>query len=598
MFLRGRSRSSANHAVNTLSNPLLRAASADCGPPSRPACNEDLPVLGPTASQSTRIATDTGTGTSTGTGAGTSTGTGTGTGTGAVAGAGTGTGGSAGPCRRHGMGSDDSLHPGLCELPQQQRMSPGLAPPLSPTMSAWTPTPALSSASWWEGDMEPAIIRSRSETHLQILRSVVQNVSSTRSQAQHYEVERFRRLRSLFGISAAAYARAFPDDLSTLGSTWRQRLKESVSEGKSGSFFYRVANPASAADGGSERLTSLFIVKQISRREKETLMASLPQYEAYVQRREGRSFVQYLGCHSMSLRWALSGKVYFVVMRNFVPVRPWLVFDLKGATANRRSLATHRLHELVGQSTDTVRPCARVLGPSTVLTNGGVMRGSMSGSAGGGSSVRDSCSDTASVLGGSGSSPLPSSYPTLRDWEWMDIAMAVDVSEQDKLLIADTIASDATFLAGEDLLDYSLLVGIHRLPTHLTGGARDSQLEMLRRAGGYISVERQKVYFFGIIDVLERSSLRWQLQRLALTCGYHMLLRGPGARGISALPPLEYAERFCVFALHEALQLTLNSARPLACKSSTEGNEEECVPASVSNGGGTRQFGTVCWTFA
>ena len=31
---------------------------------------------------------------------------------------------------------------------------------------------------------------------------------------------------------------------------------------------------------------------------------------------------------------------------NFVPVKPWLSFDLKGATANRRALATRFLHEL------------------------------------------------------------------------------------------------------------------------------------------------------------------------------------------------------------------------------------------------------------
>ena len=53
-----------------------------------------------------------------------------------------------------------------------------------------------------------------------------------RSHAQHYEVDRFRRLRNHFGVSAANYARAFPDDLTELGSNWRERLNESVSEGK------------------------------------------------------------------------------------------------------------------------------------------------------------------------------------------------------------------------------------------------------------------------------------------------------------------------------------------------------------------------------
>lgn len=33
-------------------------------------------------------------------------------------------------------------------------------------------------------------------------------------------------------------------------------------------------------------------------------------------------------------------------MRNFMPVKPWLTFDLKGATANRRALAAHALHQI------------------------------------------------------------------------------------------------------------------------------------------------------------------------------------------------------------------------------------------------------------
>ena len=50
------------------------------------------------------------------------------------------------------------------------------------------------------------------------------------SKATHYELDRFRCIRAAFGVSAATYAHAFPDDLSTLGSHWRRRLKEPLSE--------------------------------------------------------------------------------------------------------------------------------------------------------------------------------------------------------------------------------------------------------------------------------------------------------------------------------------------------------------------------------
>jgi hypothetical protein len=66
-----------------------------------------------------------------------------------------------------------------------------------------------------------------------------------------------------------------------------------------------------------------------------------------------------------------------------------------------------------------------------------------------------------------------------------------------------------------------------------------------------------QVYFFGIIDVLERYTLRWQAQHTVLTTGYHLLCRADAARGISAMPPSDYAERFETFVLHEVLQLPL-----------------------------------------
>ena len=73
-----------------------------------------------------------------------------------------------------------------------------------------------------------------------------------------------------------------------------------------GSFFYRVL-PSSTTTTSNEQFASQFIVKQISRAEKQSLMVLLPAYEEYVSKRKGATFIRYLGCHSMTLRWALSG---------------------------------------------------------------------------------------------------------------------------------------------------------------------------------------------------------------------------------------------------------------------------------------------------
>lgn len=205
-------------------------------------------------------------------------------------------------------------------------------------------------------------------------------------------------------------------------------------------------------------------------------------------------------------------------MCNFVPVKPWLAFDLKGATANRRTLAARYLHQMAGNAISEAVP-------------------------------------TAATSGMSQARPHRGGYPTLKDWEWMDVAMAVDVSEDDRLQIAQTIIADSQFLGVQGMLDYSLLVGIHRLPASLTQAEQDAQLDALCRAGGYASLERRKVYFFGIIDVLERYNFRWRMQRLVLVAAYHIICKSAAALGISALTPQDYAERFRTFMLYEALGL-------------------------------------------
>jgi len=363
--------------------------------------------------------------------------------------------------------------------------------------------------------------------------------------ATHYCVDLFGLIRSAFGVSQERYARDFPNDLSQLSSRWRQKLKESVSEGASGSFFYRVINQREG-----EGVNSHFIVKQITAAEKDTLLEILPAYKKYVVEREGRSFIQYFGCHSIPLRWKYASRVFFVVMRNFLPVHMWLAFDLKGATANRRALAAESLLQ---------RQDGRV--------------------------PRESGNE---------------GYGTLRDWEWMDIAMTVDVDPEDKVELAEILASDAAFLSSQGLLDYSLLVGIHRLSPDLDPAARESRLEELCKAGGYSSLDRQKVYFFGVIDVLERYSLRWRVQRLVLRTAYHLALLGKEADGISAMPPAEYADRFRAFVNSELLRLPrwVGDGANLQAEDSEDeisDEEEQQMSPARSQSLAVRRFSSRAW---
>jgi len=315
------------------------------------------------------------------------------------------------------------------------------------------------------------------------------------NRVQHYAVAHFRAIRAAFGIRPEEFASAFASSLPELQQSSRL-LRESVSEGASGSFFYWVKHPDGRDTG--------YIVKQITHREKDVLMSILPAYKQHVQRRNGASLLQYLSCHSMRLRWQWAGKVYFVVMRNFFPIRPQLCFDLKGATANRRALNAWQLHQ---------------------------------------------------------SNTVAGMYDTLRDWEWMDIGMTTDMDPTDRAVLWDTLSADTELLVRQNILDYSLLLGIYRPPATLIPQQKRAQMrELVRQCCGtaFVSRDRQKVYFFGLIDVLEKFSLRWRLQRMVLRLLYAIAMRWSDSDGISAMPPPLYADRFQTFVAHEVLHMDVS----------------------------------------
>ena len=149
-------------------------------------------------------------------------------------------------------------------------------------------------------------------------------------------------------------------------------------------------------------------------------------------------------------------------------------------------------------------------------------------------------------------------YSTLRDWEWMDIGMTTDLEERDRARVWAMICADCDFLQRQNLLDYSLLVGVYRPPASLVPAQKQEMLQQLAsacRGTGAVSRDRQKVYFFGIIDVLEKFTIRWRVQRAVLRLLYGLAMRWSYAEGISAMPPPLYADRFRTFAAHEVLHI-------------------------------------------
>ena len=69
-----------------------------------------------------------------------------------------------------------------------------------------------------------------------------------------------------------------------------------------------------------------------------------------------------------------------------------------------------------------------------------------------------------------------------------------------------------------------------------------------------------QVYFFGLIDVLEKFTIRWRVQRACLRLFYALSMRWTSADGISAMPPALYADRFRTFLAFEVLQTDVATA--------------------------------------
>jgi len=121
----------------------------------------------------------------------------------------------------------------------------------------------------------------------------------------------------------------------------------------------------------------------------------------------------------------------------------------------------------------------------------------------------------------------------------------LNVSESARLKIAETIASDAAFLAKVRLVDYSLLLGV------VNQASSDSLSGSPHRGCS------GELYYLGVIDVLERWGPRWAFQGLLLKILFRFVLcqQWYNPEGITAIHPSDYAARFVEFMQVHLLHL-------------------------------------------
>lgn len=146
----------------------------------------------------------------------------------------------------------------------------------------------------------------------------------------------------------------------------------------------------------------------------------------------------------------------------------------------------------------------------------------------------------------------------------LDFKRTIHVGEETKQKIVSLLTKDSEFLCSLDILDYSLLVGIHSLKERkeqfgtvytseeytitdkeelLFMNEHKSKMPFYQTfEGGLLSSDEQEIYYFGLIDILTPYDFDKKSERFVKV----YLLR-EDKKGVSVQSPPAYSQRFIQF---------------------------------------------------
>uniref|UniRef100_A0A7S2QQZ2 PIPK domain-containing protein n=1 Tax=Lankesteria abbotti TaxID=340204 RepID=A0A7S2QQZ2_9APIC len=145
-----------------------------------------------------------------------------------------------------------------------------------------------------------------------------------------------------------------------------------------------------------------------------------------------------------------------------------------------------------------------------------------------------------------------------------DLGDMIEVGPEKREKLIETIRKDADFCRRQMILDYSLLVGIHYKPdtsapkvetnydsffvqptsrsvAAAMASAEENKPFYRRDMGGMLSVDGEKLYYMGIIDVLTKWNTVKRVEHSVKSVNRRQ------AAGVSCVHPDPYAERFVEF---------------------------------------------------
>ncbi|KAK4535130.1 hypothetical protein CDCA_CDCA04G1155 [Cyanidium caldarium] len=313
----------------------------------------------------------------------------------------------------------------------------------------------------------------------------------------------FRELRHRFSISTGSY-------LSSLCG--EEALREATTPGKSGSLFYYSSDDR-------------FIIKTVSKPEARMLLSILPQYYFHMTKNPESLITRFFGLHRITThRLGLRRRrIRLVVMSNFLPTRTAIHvrYDLKGSTHGRQTLPEAQALRW---------PC---FAPARAAVD---------------ATEHESGSRAAT---GRAEWPLKSwcNGQPRKDLDfYRDGSGPIAIDRRLRSRMLNQIDIDCLFLESVRIMDYSFLLGLHRLERPaVTAAAQPLTAHAIQTAtgskprGSWIGVtahgELVRI-FFGVIDILDRYNAEKQLEHWWKA---RMLCLDDS---ISVIEPNSYAQRF------------------------------------------------------
>uniref|UniRef100_M4B854 PIPK domain-containing protein n=1 Tax=Hyaloperonospora arabidopsidis (strain Emoy2) TaxID=559515 RepID=M4B854_HYAAE len=330
-----------------------------------------------------------------------------------------------------------------------------------------------------------------------------------------YAPREFRAIRLAFGLSDEKYLASF-----------RTTAKERVSAGSSGAFMFFSGDNS-------------LLVKSLKEKECRALVDMAPEYARYLTANPHSRLIRFFGCHRVRL---YGRNFYFAVMSNVLHHEHHTAtiiekYDVKGSWIDRRARRPQRGDRVTCAECD-----------ATYVFGGCDDDGNAA------STALDSNGGSASGMEDCAQFPFHVHRPdvVLKD---LDLDRSLQLPESIAAHLHAQVVSDSGFLRDIGIMDYSLLIGVHKChlraprPGYMnghvgipsdTGETPNHKLNVADPNSGanLAPLGKDEVYFVGIIDILQQ----WDWEKQFEKAG--KVLLGKSARGISAVAPAAYCRRF------------------------------------------------------